>query len=88
VRAGSVQRVASAVGEGSVAVPQVHQHLRRQATQPAPVAPAGERTPRSDIPPGGRLRVTPLGGRNSYRSRKSGANRTGLPAIGRHGIGD
>jgi thioredoxin reductase (NADPH) len=32
VRAGSVQRVASAVGEGSVAVPQVHQHLQRQAT--------------------------------------------------------
>jgi thioredoxin reductase (NADPH) len=44
VRAGSVQRVASAVGEGSVAVPQVHQHLRRQAPQPAPVAPSGERT--------------------------------------------
>ena len=35
VRAGSVQRVASAVGEGSVAVPQVHQHLQRRATQPA-----------------------------------------------------
>jgi thioredoxin reductase (NADPH) len=29
VRAGSVKRVASAVGEGSVAVPQVHQHLLR-----------------------------------------------------------
>jgi thioredoxin reductase (NADPH) len=52
VRAGSVQRVASAVGEGSVAVPQVHQHLQRQATQPAPVAPAGQGTPRSDICPG------------------------------------
>ena len=88
VRAGSVQRVASAVGEGSVAVPQVHQHLQRQATQPAPVAPAGERTPRSDIPPGRHLRVTPDGGRNSYRSRKSRANRTGLPAIGPHGMGD
>ena len=37
VRAGSVKRVASAVGEGSVAIPQVHQHLQRQATQPAPV---------------------------------------------------
>ena len=82
VRAGSVQRVASAVGEGSVAVPQVHQHLQRQATQPAPVAPAGERAPRSDIPPGRHLRVTPDGGRNSYRSRKSRANRTGLTAIG------
>jgi len=36
MRAGSVKRVASAVGEGSVAVPQVHQHLQRQATtQPA-----------------------------------------------------
>jgi thioredoxin reductase (NADPH) len=33
VRAGSVKRVASAVGEGSVAIPQVHQHLQRQATQ-------------------------------------------------------
>jgi thioredoxin reductase (NADPH) len=32
VRAGSVKRVASAVGEGSVAVPQVHQHLIRQAS--------------------------------------------------------
>jgi thioredoxin reductase (NADPH) len=32
VRAGSVQRVASAVGEGSVAIPQIHQHLQRQAT--------------------------------------------------------
>jgi thioredoxin reductase (NADPH) len=59
VRAGSVQRVASAVGEGSVAVPQVHQHLQRQATQPAPVAPAGGRTPRSDIPSGRRLGATP-----------------------------
>jgi hypothetical protein len=88
VRAGSVQRVASAVGEGSVAVPQVHQHLQRQATQPVPVAPAGERTPRSDIPPGRHLQVTPDGGRNSYRSRKSRANRTGLPAIGPHGMGD
>jgi thioredoxin reductase (NADPH) len=35
VRAGSVKRVASAVGEGSVAIPQVHQHLQRQATQSA-----------------------------------------------------
>jgi thioredoxin reductase (NADPH) len=34
VRAGSVKRVASAVGEGSVAIPQVHQHLQRRATQP------------------------------------------------------
>jgi thioredoxin reductase (NADPH) len=30
VHAGSVKRVASAVGEGSVAIPQVHQHLLRQ----------------------------------------------------------
>ncbi|MBO0831000.1 MAG: hypothetical protein J2P29_03420, partial [Actinobacteria bacterium] len=35
VRAGSVKRVASAVGEGSVAIPQVHQHLQRESTQPA-----------------------------------------------------
>jgi thioredoxin reductase (NADPH) len=35
VHAGSVKRVASAVGEGSVAIPQVHQHLRRQAAQSA-----------------------------------------------------
>jgi thioredoxin reductase (NADPH) len=35
VRAGSVKRVASAVGEGSVAIPQVHRHLQRQLTQPA-----------------------------------------------------
>ena len=48
VRAGSVQRVASAVGEGSVAIPQVHQHLQPQATQPPPVAPAGQRTPRTE----------------------------------------
>jgi thioredoxin reductase (NADPH) len=43
-RADSVQRVASAVGEGSAAVPQVHQHLQRRATQPGPVAPTGEKT--------------------------------------------
>jgi thioredoxin reductase (NADPH) len=30
VHAGSVKRVASAVGEGSVAIPQVHQRLQRQ----------------------------------------------------------
>ncbi len=35
VRAGSVKRVASAVGEGSVAVPQVHQHLQRMIRQAA-----------------------------------------------------
>ena len=35
VRAGSVERVASAVGEGSVAVPQVHQHLQRMTTRAA-----------------------------------------------------
>jgi thioredoxin reductase (NADPH) len=35
VRAGSVKRVASAVGEGSVAIPQVHQHLLRQASRAA-----------------------------------------------------
>ncbi len=34
VRAGSVKRVASAVGAGSVSTLQVHQHLQRQATQP------------------------------------------------------
>jgi thioredoxin reductase (NADPH) len=31
VHSGSVKRVASAVGEGSVAIPQVHRHLQRQA---------------------------------------------------------
>lgn len=35
VRAGSVKRVASAAGEGSVAVPQVHQHLQRMIRQAA-----------------------------------------------------
>jgi thioredoxin reductase (NADPH) len=35
VRAGSVKRVASAVGEGSVAIPQVHQHLQRRAIRSA-----------------------------------------------------
>ena len=35
VRAGSVKRVASAVGEGSVAVPQVHQHLQRMTIRAA-----------------------------------------------------
>jgi thioredoxin reductase (NADPH) len=35
VRAGSVKRVASAVGEGSVAIPQIHEHLLRQANQAA-----------------------------------------------------
>jgi NADPH-dependent glutamate synthase beta subunit-like oxidoreductase len=36
VRAGSVKRVASAVGEGSVTIGQAHQHLQRHATQPSP----------------------------------------------------
>jgi thioredoxin reductase (NADPH) len=35
VRAGSVKRVACGVGEGSVAIPQVHQHLQGQATRAA-----------------------------------------------------
>jgi thioredoxin reductase (NADPH) len=35
VRAGSVKRVASAVGEGSVVIGPVHQHLQRHATQPS-----------------------------------------------------
>jgi thioredoxin reductase (NADPH) len=38
VRAGSVKRVACAVGEGSMAIQQVHQHLQRQAT-PVPSGP-------------------------------------------------
>jgi thioredoxin reductase (NADPH) len=33
VRAGSVKRVASAVGEGAVAIPLVHQHLQDKPTQ-------------------------------------------------------
>ena len=36
VRNGSVKRVASAVGEGSVVIQQVHQHLADLAEQPAP----------------------------------------------------
>jgi thioredoxin reductase (NADPH) len=35
VRAGSVKRVASGVGEGSVAIPQIHQHLQRITSQAA-----------------------------------------------------
>jgi thioredoxin reductase (NADPH) len=35
VRAGSVKRVASAVGEGAVAIPQIHQYLQRQAIRSA-----------------------------------------------------
>jgi thioredoxin reductase (NADPH) len=35
VHAGSMKRVASAVGEGSAAIPQVHQHLQRHAIRPA-----------------------------------------------------
>jgi thioredoxin reductase (NADPH) len=35
VRTGSVKRVASAVGEGAVAISQVHQHLQRQAIRSA-----------------------------------------------------
>ncbi|HUB39986.1 MAG TPA: NAD(P)/FAD-dependent oxidoreductase, partial [Streptosporangiaceae bacterium] len=38
VRAGSVKRVACAVGEGSMAIQQVHEHLQRQATS----VPSGE----------------------------------------------
>jgi len=33
VRSGSVKRVASAVGEGAVVIPYVHEHLQRQATR-------------------------------------------------------
>jgi thioredoxin reductase (NADPH) len=33
VRAGSVKRVASGVGEGPVAIPQIHQHLQRITSQ-------------------------------------------------------
>jgi DNA-binding CsgD family transcriptional regulator len=36
-----------------------------------PVTPSGDGSPRRDIPPGRHLRVTPHGGRNSYRSQKS-----------------
>lgn len=32
IRGGSVKRVAAAVGEGAVAVPQLHEHLQRQGT--------------------------------------------------------
>ena len=37
VRSGSIKRVASAVGEGSVAIAAVHQHLARTLPLPAPV---------------------------------------------------
>jgi hypothetical protein len=47
-----------------------------------PVAPSGERLPRSDIPPGRHLRVTPNAGGNPYRSSKSLATRAGPSAIG------
>src|SRR5262249_5729964 len=36
-----------------------------------PLAPSGDRSPRSDIPPGRHLRVTPHGDQDSYRSPKS-----------------
>jgi thioredoxin reductase (NADPH) len=78
VHAGSVQRVASAVGEGSVAIPQVHQHLQRQATQPAPVGLRARERRAATSHPAGTLGRRPNGGRNSYRSWKSRANRTGL----------
>src|SRR5260370_2712237 len=42
------------------------------------VAPAGEGSPGSDIPPGRHLRVTRHGGRNSYCYPKSRASRAGL----------
>ena len=34
VRAGSVKRVASAVGEGSVVIAQIHSYLQRQVAKP------------------------------------------------------
>jgi thioredoxin reductase (NADPH) len=40
VRSSSVKRVASAVGEGSVVVSEVHAFLSLQPTQPAEAAPA------------------------------------------------
>src|SRR5260370_39304357 len=42
------------------------------------VAPAGEGSPGSDIPPGRHLRVTCHGGRKSYCAPKSRASRAGL----------
>ena len=52
------------------------------APQPAPVTPSGDRSPRSDIPPGRHLWVTPHAGGNPYRSPRSRANWAGLTAIG------
>src|SRR5262249_40748205 len=45
------------------------------------VAPSGEGSPRGDIPPGRHLRVTPHGGRNSYRSPRRRANRAWLEPL-------
>jgi len=42
------------------------------APQPTPVTPSGDRSPRSDIPPGGHLWVTPHAGGSSYLSRRAG----------------
>lgn len=53
VRAGSVKRVASAVGEGSVAVQEVHQYLAAPADLGAPARPvdAVNRAPSPGAPP-------------------------------------
>ena len=45
VRQGSVKRVASAVGEGAGAIPQVHRHLQTTAAAPAPQAGKGPHRP-------------------------------------------
>jgi thioredoxin reductase (NADPH) len=45
VRSGSVKRVASAVGEGALAVTLVHAHLAAADGEPPPQVPAPRRTP-------------------------------------------
>jgi hypothetical protein len=50
--------------------------LSRRPPQPAP---SGKGSPRRDIPPGRHVRVTPHGGRNSYRSGRAGPRAPATP---------
>jgi thioredoxin reductase (NADPH) len=45
VRAGSVKRIAAAVGEGSAAVAQVHRYMARTSTHAPEATDASEATP-------------------------------------------
>ena len=57
VRSGSVNRVASAAGEGAAAIPLVHRYLARPPARRGPVTPAGQRT--RGRPSGSDARRTP-----------------------------